>query len=546
MSQQEQAPTIPVGAALPLARPAAKPQVLVAGLSRVGRELVRRLRANWQVIVIEKRQESVDRFRQEVGEEGISFQVGDATSLLVLQRAGAAEVQAAAATLDDDAAALEFCRLACQELDIAAVYVELLRPELAERCAAYGAEVVSRAPAMANLLLARLEGVQRTASNVGLGLGEIAEVKIRPHSAVIGQSLIQLHPQSWLVGAVYRQGKLIVPHGHTVFQSGDRVLLIGDPEVLPRIGRYFHSGFSRFPQPYGSRLCLVAPGPQMGELLGEALYLSESSERVELCLCPQGEELPAGELASYGERYPQLKISAEVKEEAPGEEESGESDLEESEPTAEETKEEVEGIEARLFPVQQWGREPHALGTFSEEEDIGCLILPSSPLECWQRWGWGENFMLRLLNQANRPCLIARGSFPYKRVVATVTPGRWRGFNLALSLVRSWGLPLVAVAVLPAELVSGQEQNEELANSLKRAQREAQRLSVQVEAVTLHGNPVHKLVEYLQEGDLLVLSHRQNRPFSLLNPDVSRHLLVRARCSVMVLPHGGRAGHLVG
>lgn len=70
MSQQEQAPTIPVGAALPLARPAAKPQVLVAGLSRVGRELVRRLRANWQVIVIEKRQESVDRFRQEVGKRG--------------------------------------------------------------------------------------------------------------------------------------------------------------------------------------------------------------------------------------------------------------------------------------------------------------------------------------------------------------------------------------------------------------------------------------------------------------------------------------------
>ena len=48
MSQQEQAPTIPVGAALPLARPAAKPQVLVAGLSRVGRELVRRLRAKYR------------------------------------------------------------------------------------------------------------------------------------------------------------------------------------------------------------------------------------------------------------------------------------------------------------------------------------------------------------------------------------------------------------------------------------------------------------------------------------------------------------------
>ena len=59
----------------------------------------------------------------------------------------------------------------------------------------------------------------------------------------------------------------------------------------------------------------------------------------------------------------------------------------------------------------------------------------------------------------------------------------------------------------------------------------------------MEGNPVHKVVEFLQTSDLLVIAHRQNHRFSLISPDVSRQIILRTNCSVMVLPHGGKTDY---
>jgi len=45
-----------------------------------------------------------------------------------------------------------------------------------------------------------------------------------------------------------------VPHGDTVIQKGDRVVVIGDPAILPSIATHIGSGESEFPRHYGSNI----------------------------------------------------------------------------------------------------------------------------------------------------------------------------------------------------------------------------------------------------------------------------------------------------
>ncbi len=440
---------VSIGMKLPLAKQTEKPKALVVGLGRVGREIAKRLHSSWCVIAIDKDAEVVEQYRQSLGENAeVEVLCGDVSSLLVLRRAKANEVKMAVAVLGDDEATEIFCNLMQKEFSVPFLYAQVISEE--------------KAPI------------------IGLGMGEISEVKILPHSAVIGRSLMQLHPQAYLVGAIYRGGKLVVPHGNTVFEAEDRVVLIGDPVVLPRVAAYFRSGFSNFPMPYGSQFMTLGYGEKPPvEVETEAVWLAKS-----------------------------------VKDD----------DKADIEPLA----------------WQVPGKKQSDLHKILEENDCGCLVVPSTSFNMWQTMGLLNCKLMELLNKANRPCLVARGSFPYKRIVHVVTPEHPRSLELALGLVRSLGVPFICLAVKPEEMVAGEEQNKELQNSLQKAVKIASLYSVTAESVCLDGNPVHKVVEFLQASDLLVIAHRQNHRFSLISPDVSRQIIMRAGCSVMVLPHGGK------
>ncbi len=475
---------VSIGMKLPLAKQTEKPRALVAGLGQAGREVARRLRSSWRIVAIDKNAEVVEQYRQSLG-ENIDDEVlcGDVSSLLVLRRAGANEVKMAVAVLGDDEATEIFCNLMQKEFGVPFLYAQVIGEEKIAAIKKTGAEVSCRSSVTASVMLAQIDSSRKIAENIGLGIGEISEVKILPHSAVIGRSLMQLHPQAYLVGAIYRGGKLVVPHGNTVFEAEDRVVLIGDPLVLPRVAAYFRSGFSNFPMPYGSQFMTLGYGEKPPiEVETEAVWLAKS-----------------------------------VKDD--------------------------EEVDIEPLAWQAPGNKQSDLHTILEKYDCGCLVVPSVSCNMWQIMGILNCKLMDLLNKANRPCLIARGSFPYKRIVHVVTPEHPRSLELALGLVRSLGVPFMCLAVKPEEMVAGEEQNQDLQNSLQKAVKIASLYSVTAESVCLEGNPVHKVVEFLQTSDLLVIAHRQNHRFSLISPDVSRQIILRTNCSVMVLPHGGKTDY---
>lgn len=460
-----------------------KPLLVIAGAGSTGRLIAERLLSRWRIVVVDVDQPALDRLESS---EGIRRVCGDATSALVLKEAELAQAFGILAVTGRDDVNLEVCRLARERFDTRNRYAVVHQTIRVEEFESDGVVTVSRPHAMALAIESRLLSGKRTPTDVGIGRGEIYEVTILAHSPVVGRPLSSLRPVSWVVAAIYRAGQLVVPHGNTVLEGEDRVLLVGDPSVLPSIADFMHSGTSQFPLQYGSRVVALENGKSC---LEEARYLQQESGALGLrVLLPPGVSPPPGE---------EEQVALEP------------------------------GWEVRLDAIL-------------EEQDSGVLVLPAPGVTWRDRLGLGNRRFVNLIERYQEPVLIGRGSFPFKKILLAVTGGEGssRAAEVALSLTRSVGARLTAVVAVPPVIVSGEGANKRLRDKLDQVAGLGPMYGLAVKTLELQGNPVHAVLNKVQEFDLLVVSHRVNRAFSLTYPDVSRHLLLRSSKSVLVLPHG--------
>ena len=83
-----------------------------------------------------------------------------------------------------------------------------------------------------------------------------------------------MQPKSWLVAAIYRNGKLLVPHGETIIRAGDEVVVVGEPEILDRELSFLRGGQILFPSQYGIRIGVI-DGENDPELIAQLVEHSE-------------------------------------------------------------------------------------------------------------------------------------------------------------------------------------------------------------------------------------------------------------------------------
>lgn len=477
-----------------------KPRLVIAGAGPTGRALARRTLAQWRPLVIDIRPEALERL---VEVEGIETICGDATSTLVLKKADLEDVFSAVAATGSDEVNREFCRLLREMFGIRNFVALVHDPEVAEEFKEEGVTTVSRPISVASIIESHLDSGRRTTADVGLGIGEIYEVTVQSHSPVIGKTLRILRPQSWILGAIYREGELVVPHGNTQIEANDKCLLIGDPEVLPGIADYFQRGSSEFPLQFGTRYCLVDQ-PELPNL-EECRWLVENTEAKGIGVLHNGQGIPQ-----------------EVKEAFP------------------------EGTEMSWRNLtEDW---PANLMERGDQLDCAMMIVSSNSVDWRDRMGFGNKALVNLLDQTPEPVLISRGSHPYKRILLAVSPspGSRRADELAVDVARKFEAELTAVGVLNTDFVVGPEYKAELEAALEAARSVAHLYSIKIDTQLVEGNPVHQILDMCKDYDLLIVAHRRQRRFSMTQVDVSRHLVLRAPCSVMALPfmkddlpHGG-------
>ncbi|MGE0491638.1 MAG: NAD-binding protein [Vulcanimicrobiota bacterium] len=466
-----------------------KPILVICGAGQTGAVLAERAISHWRVTMID-----IEPNRGEGLPDEVIFHPGDATSSLVLKKAEVDKAHFVVAATGDDEVNFEVCRMVRDRFEVANCLALVHQVGRRAQFEAIGARVVSRPRSVASIVESQLDAGRRTTSDIGLGQGEIYEVTVQPHSPVVGKSLAVLRPQSWILGAIYRKDRLVVPHGQTQIEAGDRCLLIGHPEILPGIADYFQRGTSEFPLQFGTTFGVLADSS--GVPWEEVAWLVEhSAAREGRLLVPK--ELPGQWGASLADKA---------------------------------------GFHEKVYPLD--GRWPTNFQEVEEEIDNACLVVPAPEVDWRDRFGFGNRALMDILDETSEPVLIARGSHPYKRILLAVSPGAGtsRAAELAVDVTRKFSAQLTAVGVCPADIVGGEDFRQEVQEYLSQVRSIANLYNQEVKVQLVDGNPVHQLTSLAEEFDLLVVAHRRRRQFTLTRIDVSRHLMLRSPCSVMVLP----------
>lgn len=477
--------------------PTKLPSVLIVGAGSTGFELARRLLGGWQVTLLDVAPGSAKaRLTGTLATDRFVFIDGDATSRLVLERAGATRADAVVVTTGALDVTLETCRILKQELHAPDVTVLLRGDASPKPFQALDVDVVRSVEASSALLASAVAKGSKIAAGVGLGRGEVMETEILPNSSVIGKPLASLHPRQWLVAAVYRADELIVPHGDTRLEAGDRALLVGDPAVLPGIARFLRTGHSEFPLHYGTAIVVPVEAARP-EVLPELAWLARHSkaQAVELVTC--GDGAAAQPLLAWAQSE-NLSVRAAC--------------------VGEDTRQHLAEAMAR--------------------RDVGILVQPPEPIPWLKRLGFGWTPLMRRIAPLRSPVLVPRGTFPWERILLALTDPQFDAetATLAIDAARCFEASLTVGVALAPEFVTG----EGVADELRRQQDEIRDLAVsygvQVARLEFEGNPVAATLAAAAGFQLLVLGFRTGARSSLSRPSVEQNLVHRAPCSVLVLP----------
>jgi len=99
-----------------------------------------------------------------------------------------------------------------------------------------------------------LPDVAKTAQYIGLGVGEIMEVKIPTGSIFAYRHISSIQQKRWRIVLVYRNSKIHFIKPSFVLQPNDTILIVGDPVVLQSIFHTIRDNKGQFPLPFGSNI----------------------------------------------------------------------------------------------------------------------------------------------------------------------------------------------------------------------------------------------------------------------------------------------------
>lgn len=478
-------------------------RAIVVGARGATRELLRRLSERWTVTLVDIDQGLLDRAK---AVRDVEIILGDGSSRVTLERARLAEADALVAATADDRVNLEICRLAIEAgmVRVAAVAAD---PEHLSQYRELGVAAFAPDSLMARRLENILEPRRISSTPFAAGRAEALEFRIADDSPVRGLSLRELSSETWLVAAVLRDDQLIVPHGSTILQTGDLVTVVGASSDFSRIVRTFTAGEARFPLDFGKGVLLAVGSPSdAGDALAEALELTRNSSAEALIVAHRNptKVRDDGEAAEIEAMLGAVRASAE-------------------------------GVDVRFHPVD--GEPARRIGEVIASDSVGVVVLPTPPGS-----KLGRLKAARLLSRSaewHRPVLYARGTNPYRRIVAPAreTPSAVAAARAAIDLAGEGRAAVTGVAVIPPVFLSGSDGRDGAVKALAGMREEASVLDVHVRRILRQGNPVRVIEEAMSDADLLVLGVSERLP-TVLAPGIVGHLLQRVDASVLVVPAG--------
>jgi len=476
-------------------------RAVIVGAGASARDLVRRLGDNWDIVIIdpdETRLLEASRIRD------VETIIGDGSSVLTLNRADVGSAAVVAVITDDDDVNLEVARLA-REAGVDQIVGLVRSPSRTEEYQAMGVEVIVPASLSARGLEIAMEPRKVTSTTFADGKAEAIEFEITPDSPVQGKALKEIHSELWVVAAILRQGKLVVPHGTTKLLTGDRVTVVGSAASFAQVVRTFAGGVSRFPLNFGQYVVVGMENPEERDgVVAEAAYFVRNTNAVGLIVV---------------HRDPGAIKNLQAAEQLASELEAV-------------TTEQL-GVEVTHRPVD--GDLADAILDIAEQESVGVIAAPMQNRSPRRPYSAIPS-LLNKLGQADVPVLLAKGepSFdeivaPARRTISGDTAGR-----AAIDIARTAGSKVIGVAVA-SPVFMGSDDFMEKRNATAWLRREASVQDVHVERHVVRGNPVKVLAEITRSRSLLVVSMPKRR-VSSVRPGIAVWAASRGEGSVLFVP----------
>ena len=218
--------------------------VLIAGGGRTGTQLAHLLlEQNHKVRVLEHRRDVLARIHRELPTEVIYE--GNATDLEELDQAGIRQVQVVAACMANDEDNLVVCYLARQHFGVQRTIARINNPRNAwlfdEKFCVDVA--LNHSEVMARLIEEEMSlGDMMTLLKLRRGDYSLVEEKIPDGARAIGIAIKDLDlPETCVIAAIIRDGKVVVPRGGSVLELGDEVLAVTDRQGAEQLAALFTS-----------------------------------------------------------------------------------------------------------------------------------------------------------------------------------------------------------------------------------------------------------------------------------------------------------------
>jgi Trk K+ transport system NAD-binding subunit len=461
-------------------------KVLIFGLGQFGKGLLKKLAPVCRVTVVDHRETEIARCKEEVPDA--DYVHGAAESVLTWKKLNLDNLKFIISAVRSNEVDLEVCRIARKEYKLKIPILVLVYNEVDEKLfAPYNATIINPLELGIGVVLKKMTTHVSFAANVGLEEGELVEVTVKARSHLVDKKLKYLHPTSWHIAALYRSGNLIIPEGNTTIKVGDRVLLVGPPNVLKNVTDIYSKGLPQFPLQYGPNI-LFPLQAQFLEHMDESIYWLDSFKAQRLYFAPFKHRLSAELREKIKGKVQRFKIG-----------------------------EPVERF-AQLLPPPQ---------------DTGILVIP-------QQGKWLKYNRLRTCcKKSVKPFFLSRKTFPYEGVVIGFNgPDPGQAMEVGVEIAKLLNIPYRAYYVTLPKQMRGREQDTRL--------RLRRRIITDYQSIykstipydVLEGNPVRRSLKYLEplKNHLLILVINPNDPISIFRPNVSYLVSKNTHLSTLVIP----------
>lgn len=216
--------------------------VVIAGGGRTAAQLATvLLTQGHEAIVIEDRPDVLAAVHHELPTE--SVYEGNASDPRVLEEAGIARAQVLVACTPTDAENLVLCFMARERFAVPRTIGQINNPRSAWLFGElFHVDVaLNQSEVLASLIEEEMSlGDMMTLLKLRRGAYSLVEEKIPPGAPGVGMAIKDLRlPGQYVIAAIIREGKIVVPQGTTTLQVGDEVLAVTDRQGADALADLF-------------------------------------------------------------------------------------------------------------------------------------------------------------------------------------------------------------------------------------------------------------------------------------------------------------------